>query len=263
MSQVSRQPDYSILDRPEVLQLVFYPRPDWTAPPDGATDYLVPVAPGISISCRFYPASLGAPCILYFHGNGEVACEHDWIAPLYNREGIGLFVADYRGYGRSDGSPTFAAMTADAHPVLNFVREKVLSEGHSGPLFLMGRSLGSHSAVELASRYPQHVSGLIVESGAPNPAGLARLFGLSSGPLADLEATISDRIRSIELPALIIHGERDSLIPPAVAVALHEEIGSREKRLLIIPGADHNNIMLVGSDQYFAAIKGFVFHDTA
>ncbi len=263
MSPLSRQPDYSILDRPEVLQLVFYPRPDWTAPPDGAIDYLVPVAQGISISCRFYPATPGAPCILYFHGNGEVACDHDWIAPLYNREGIGLFVADYRGYGRSDGAPTFAGMTADAHPILDFVRETVLPTGQAEPLFLMGRSLGSHSAVELAFHYPQHVSGLIIESGAPNPARLARLFGLSSQPLADLEATISDRIRSIELPALIIHGERDSLIPPGVAVALHEEIGSRDKRLLIIPGADHNNIMLVGSDQYFAAIKDFVFPDSA
>ncbi len=256
---MSDQPDYSVLDRPEVLRVVFYPRQDWTSPPAGASDHLVPVEPGVSISCRFYPASPGAPSILYFHGNGEVACDHDWIAPLYNREGIGLFVADYRGYGRSDGTPTFSSMTADAHSIFKFFRKTVRSSGRSEPLFLMGRSLGSHSAAELAFCYPEHVRGLIVESGSPNVARLARLFGLSSERLADLGETLSVRIRSITLPALIIHGERDSLIPLSEATTLHEEIGSLQKRLVIIPAADHNDIMLRGTEQYFSALRDFVF----
>jgi pimeloyl-ACP methyl ester carboxylesterase len=258
---LSHQPDYSILDRPELLQFVFYPRRDWSPPPPGASDYLVPVEPGVSISCRFYPASTGSPCILYFHGNGEVACDHDWIAPVYNREGIGLFVADYRGYGLSEGTPSFSSMTADAHPIFNLFLETVRSSENGEPLFLMGRSLGSHSAVELAFHYPQYFRGLIVESGSPNVARLARLFGLSSKRLGDLEEAISAQIRSITLPALIIHGERDSLIPPSEATTLHEEIGSPEKRLVIIPGADHNDILLVGMEQYFSAIKDFVFSD--
>jgi len=256
---LSDQPDYSVLDRPEVLRVVFYPRRDWTSPPAGASDHLVPVEPGVSISCRFYPASPGAPCILYFHGNGEIACDHDWIAPLYNREGIGLFVADYRGYGRSDGTPTFSTMAADAHPIFGFFRNTVRSPGHSEPLFLMGRSLGSHSAAELAFHYPENVTGLIVESGSSNVARLARLFGLSSEGLADLGETLSARVRSITLPALIIHGERDSLIPVSEATTLHEEIGSQQKRLVIIPAADHNDIMLRGTEQYFSAIRDFVF----
>ena len=256
---MSDQPDYSILDRPEILSVVFYPRRDWTSPPAGASDYRVPVEPGVSISCRFYPAAAGAPCILYFHGNGEIACDHDWIAPLYNREGIGLFVADYRGYGRSDGTPTFSSMTADAHSIFNFFLETVRSSGHGERLFLMGRSLGSHSAAELAFHYPQHLRGLIVESGSPNVARLAHLFGLSSDRLADLGDALSARTRSITLPALIIHGERDSLIPLGEAITLHEEIGSQEKRLVIIPGADHNDIMLLGTEQYFSAIREFVF----
>jgi pimeloyl-ACP methyl ester carboxylesterase len=259
---LSDQPDYSVLDRPEILRFVFYPRRDWTPPPAGVSDHLVPVEPGVSISCRFYPASAGAPCILYFHGNGEIACDHDWIAPLYNREGIGLFVADYRGYGRSDGTPAFSTMTADAHSIFEFFRETVRSSGHSERLFVMGRSLGSHSAAELAFRYPEHLKGVIVESGSSNVARLARLFGLSSEGLADLGEALSARIRSITLPALIIHGERDSLIPVNEAITLHGEIGSQEKRLVIIPRADHNDIMLLGNEQYFSAIRDFVFGDS-
>jgi pimeloyl-ACP methyl ester carboxylesterase len=258
-NQLAHQADYSILDRPEILQFIFYPRHDWSPPPPGASDFLVPVEEGVSISCRFYPAGDDSPCLLYFHGNGEVACEHDWIAQLYSREGINLFVADYRGYGRSDGVPTFATMTADAHPILSFFIETVGSSGRSVPLFLMGRSLGSHCAVELAFHYPERFRGLIVESGSSSMTRLLELFGLSSERLSRLGETVSARIRSITLPALIIHGESDGLIPLDEAITLHEGIGSQDKRLVVIPGADHNSVLAVGMDQYFAAIREFVF----
>ena len=256
---MSHQADYAILDRPEILQFIFYPRRDWLAPPPGASDFQVPVEEGVSISCRFYPAPNGSPCILYFHGNGEVACDHDWIARLYQREGIGLFVADYRGYGLSDGVPSFASVTADAHPICDFFLDKVRPSGQDVPLFVMGRSLGSHCAVELAYHYPERFRGLLVESGSSNIARLLELFGLTSERLSSLGETITGRLRSITLPALIIHGEWDSLIPLDEAVKLHEEIASQDKRLVVIPGADHNSILAVGMEQYVAAVKEFVF----
>jgi hypothetical protein len=256
-SSLSHQADYSALDLPEVLQFIFYPRPDWVPPPPGVSDVSVPVEEGVSVSCRFYPAAVGSPCILYFHGNGEVACEHDWIARLYNQEGISLFVADYRGYGRSDGTPTFAAITADAHSIYNFFQEKVGAP--DVPLFAMGRSLGSHCAVELAFHYPESFRGLIVESGSSNMASLIERFGLASDRLSSLSDAISARVRSIMLPSLIIHGEWDSLIPLDEAIKLHADIGSRSKRLVVVAGADHNSVLAVGMEQYFAAIKEFVF----
>jgi len=256
---LSHEADYSILDRPEILQFIFYPRRDWTPPPPEASDFMVPVDEGVSISCRSYPAAPGSPCILYFHGNGEVACEHDWIAQLYRREGIGLFVADYRGYGLSDGTPSFASMTADAHSACSFFLDAVRASGRDASLFLMGRSLGSHCAVELAFHYPESFRGLIVESGSSNMARLLELFGLSSERLSRLGETVSARVRAITLPALVIHGEWDSLIPLDEAVRLYEHIGSREKRLVVVSGADHNSVMAVGMEQYFAAIREFVF----
>ena len=113
-----KEPDYSLLDDPDILQLVFYPRQDWTPAASAAKDYLAPVASSISISCRFYPAKKNSPAILYFHGNGEVACDYDFIAPDYNELNISLFVADYRGYGRSSGKPNFSSM---ALPVMRSI----------------------------------------------------------------------------------------------------------------------------------------------
>ena len=87
---------------------------------------------------------------------------------------------------------------------------------------------------------------------------MACRFGLSPERVDALANALSARIRAIELPALIIHGERDSLIPVSVGIELHREIGSQDKQLVIIPGAEHNDIMFVGTEQYFSAIENFV-----
>lgn len=258
---MSQRIDYSKLDQPHILGFVFYPRPDWTPPPPGAADHSVPVEDGISISCRFYPSGESAPSILFFHGNGEVVYDYDGIASLYNREGINLFAADYRGYGQSGGMPSFSNTVADARIIFDYFRDILRSSGYSGPLFIMGRSLGSLSAVELALSYPREMKGLILESGF---ASAGRLLGYLSHAfqfpdLDEFEKASLERIRSITMPVLIIHGEYDEIIPYEQALVFYQNVGSKDKRLLTIPGAGHNDIFLVGMEQYFSAIKEFVF----
>lgn len=254
------QPNYSLLDKPEILQLVFYPRWEWLPAPPGASDFIVDVEDGVSISCRFYPASRTSPCLLFFHGNGEVACDYDGIAPLYNEIDISLFVADYRGYGRSGGLPSFSSMIADTHHIYKSFRQVLQERDYKGPVFFMGRSLGAHSVVELVSHYGQEIRGLIVESGAARITRLLSLFGLSTEvePFRQLEASIQDRVYSIAVPVLVLHGEYDSLIPSLEATWFFDTVGSKVKRLVLIPRAGHNDIMLVGMAQYFSAIKEFV-----
>lgn len=257
---MSQQIDYSLLDRPEILGFIFYPRKDWSPPPAGASDHPVEVGEGVTIACRLYPAGEGSPSILLFHGNGEVVSDHDWIAPAYNRLGISLFVADYRGYGRSSGQPSFCSMAADAPVIFRYFRQ--LSESlHGGPQFVMGRSLGSFGAAELASQYPEEMKGLIIESGSADPSRLLSRFGLlvSASSLHALESASRERLRRITVPVLVIHGEYDSIVPLSEGVHFHEAVSAEDKRLVVIPGADHNDIMLVGMQQYFSAISQFVF----
>jgi hypothetical protein len=108
---------FSALDRPEILQLVFYPRKDFSPQPKvpNAANYFISVEEGISICCRFYFNDERSPNILFFHGNGEIASDYDDIGPLYTQTGVNLFVADYRGYGLSGGEPTFTNLIRDAH----------------------------------------------------------------------------------------------------------------------------------------------------
>jgi hypothetical protein len=104
--QLKMREEFKILDRPEILQFIFYPRRDFSPHPrvPNAVNHLIPVDEGISISCRFYFDDETSPNILFFHGNGEIASDYDDIAPLYTQLGINFFVADYRGYGLSGES---------------------------------------------------------------------------------------------------------------------------------------------------------------
>ena len=67
-----------------------------------------------------------------------------------------------------------------------------------------------------------------------------------------------EQIRRVEVPTLIIHAERDSLIPLSEAEELYRNAGAADKRLVVIPGADHNDLMFVDKERYFGSIEDFV-----
>jgi len=252
--------DYSILDQPLVLSFVFYPRKDVTPPPPGATDHLIAVDKDIAVACRFYAHSLSAPSIIYFHGNGEVTSDYDYIAPLYNQLGINLFVADYRGYGASGGSPTFSKMVSDAPVVFKAFADILKEKGYREDIFAMGRSLGSVSALEIAHHHQEQLKGLIIESGFASVTNLLEHLGIPAESLGIKDPDFPNlaRIRSVTIPTLIIHGEYDSLIPTSEGRALFQNAAASNKELVIIPGAEHNDIMLVGTERYFEAMGKFV-----
>ena len=257
--------DYSILDKSPALQYVFYPRQERGTPPAGASDLIVPVDRDVYVSCRFYVRDEAWPLILFFHGNGEIVSDYDGIAPVYAKKGLNLVVADYRGYGASTGTPTVADLFKDAHVIFKAVRGELERRGLSTSLWLMGRSLGSLSAIELASSHENDMRGLIIESGFANILRILIHLGL---PIYDADFEAIDQeslnvLKTISLPTLIIHGEQDALVPLKEAETLYDHIGAKEKRLVVIPGADHNDIMFVGLEQYFKAIREFIEKTTA
>ena len=247
--------DYSALDDISISMNAFYPRKNWSATPPGSSDHAVPVNGEISLSCRFFPAGVEAPTILFFYGNGETATDYNGIAPVYNQSGLNFFVSDYRGYGRSGGWPSFTAMLSDAHVVLEYAAGLLASEGHTGRLFVMGRSMGRHSAFELAANCGDRLSGVIIESGRPILGNF--VYTLPPQQAKALEAAYMDKVCSITIPTLVIHGEEDELAPVQQAVLMHESFASEDKRILTIPGAGHNDLLYRGLNKYFAAIREF------
>lgn len=249
------QPDFSVMDHPAISMRAFYPRPCLTPTPAHAEDFLVEAADGVRLSVRLHPAALTAPTILFFYGNGETSGDYDGLAPFYNRAGLNLLVTDYRGYGGSGGQPTFSAMLADAQATLRQAKARLRAAGYADRFFVMGRSMGRHAAFELAAEGAAELQGVIIESGRPSLAQFAQ--GLPGAVAGALETAYRQKVASIPLPALVIHGEMDELAPAAQAEAMYASLPNPQKRLLIIPHAGHNDLFHRGMDEYLAALREF------
>ena len=255
--------DYTVLNRPEVLAYLFHPRPEWTAPGRSSTalDLMIPVEPDVMVGARFHIAGKSSPNILFFHGNGEIVADYDDLGPIYNRMGINFLPVDYRGYGRSTGTPTVSAMMKDCHVVLAYVTDWLRDKGYTGSLITMGRSLGSACALELAATHGERISGLIIESGFAFAGPLLTLLGLDPDRLGFKEERGFGnlaKIQSFTKPTLIIHAEKDHIIPFSDGEALYDACPASDKTFLKIPGANHNDILSRGLSEYLDAVKTFV-----
>ncbi len=252
--------DYPALDRPEVLLRLFHPRPEYGASsaPAGSQDILIPVEDGAAVGARFHLADHAAANILFFHGNGEIVADYDELGPRYNGLGLNFLPVDYRGYGRSTGSPTVTAMLRDCHRILAFAREWLGGRGYPGRCIVMGRSLGSAPALELAASHPEEIEALVVESGFADTRALLAVLGVDVAALSlgkGVEFHNLDKIRVCSMPTLIIHGEDDQIIPFRDGQSLYNACPARDKTLLKIPGAGHNDLLLVGYAAYMTAIR--------
>ncbi len=251
----------SPFDRPEINSLIFFPRPDpGASPPAGAEDHFIPVAPDISLGVRFFLSHPDGPHLLFFHGNGEIASDYDEAGPLYDQLGLSLLALDYRGYGKSQGTPSVGTLLTDALTAFDLVYESIRGQGRRGPFIIMGRSLGSAPAMEIASKRLEKIAGLIIESGFARSLPLLRLIGIPVERLGLQEKEGFQnvpKISQITKPALILHAQFDELIPLKEADILLENSGARRKELVIIPGAGHNDIILRCGRAYFETIARF------
>jgi len=252
--------DYSHLDMPEVLMGLFHPRPEYEPieKPTGAIDLLIPVAGNIAVGGRLHMTDSSAPNVLFFHGNGEIVSDYDELGPLYNRMEINFLAVDYRGYGRSTGRPTITTMMRDSHAIFEFTEGWLKGNGYTGAFIVMGRSLGSASALELANHYMERIDGLIVESGFAHTGPLLELLGVNTSSIGFTEEKglrNLDKIRTWDKPTLVIHAEFDHIIPYSDGQALYDACPSSEKSFLKIMNANHNDIFMKGLDAYMKAVK--------
>jgi alpha-beta hydrolase superfamily lysophospholipase len=255
------QIDYAKLDQPGVLQVIFHPREEYDSQlPPSAIDHDIVVEEGVRVGARFHVAGMADPNILFFHGNGEIVADYDTIGPMYNQHGLSFLIADYRGYGRSGGAPTVTSMMQDAHVVLEEVLSWLQAERRTGPLVVMGRSLGSACAIELAASNEDDISGLIVESGFALTVPLLRCLGVDTQALGITEEhgfRNNEKIAQFSKPTLFIHAQHDQFIPVTSAELLQVACAARSKEFQVVPGADHNTIMVQTGKRYFETIKQF------
>jgi len=207
----------------------------------------------------YVQSSASSPVLLWCHGNaGNVIHRLENLAELY-RLGLSVFIFDYRGYGRSSGKPSEEGLYQDALAAYGYLA------GTRGVrperLILFGRSLGAAVAGTVAVQRP--AAGLILESPFPSIAAMARAHyaGLPMHWLLSGRFPLNERLQRVSMPVLVIHGDRDDIVP----IALGREVfdAAREpKSFFVIEGADHNDTYQVGGRAYFQRLRQFI-HDVA
>jgi hypothetical protein len=181
------------------------------------------------------PPSAERPVVLYFHGNAEAAAHNLLLAESLRARGLGVFLAEYRGYGGLAGSPSEKGLYADG--------EAALAElGRLGVLpsrvVLVGRSLGSGVAVELATR--RRVAAVVLVSAYTSIVDMGRTV---AGPIASL--VIRDRFDSLSKiarvasPVILLYGTRDDVVPVEMGRRLAAARSS--SRCVEVPDATHND----------------------
>ncbi len=201
--------------------------------------------------------------ILFLHGaTGNMAaqeksCNLDRVAKLYQL-GFSVLMIDYRGYGNSQGRfPTEARVYQDASIAWNYLtQEKRFSPEE---IFIYGYSLGGAIAVNLCLQQPK-AAGLIAEGCFTSIKDMAKyrrqiqIFPLKL--LITQKFDFINKVKSIKMPVLFIHGMKDRVVPVIMSQKLFAA-APKPKKLLLIPNAGHNDLTQVESDRYLTTLQEF------
>jgi hypothetical protein len=194
--------------------------------------------------------------VLYFHGNGGNLSV--WLPALagLHHHGLRVLAVDYRGYGLSTGTPSEQGLYRDAEAVVRHAAGRRGGDARR-PLVFWGRSLGG--PVAAAATRVVSPDGLILESTFVDKAAVVR----SHLVLRALNLFSSYRFPTIEMlqeyrnPVLVMHGERDSVIPYALGRELYERL-SPPKQFMAIEAAGHNDVFDGSQEAYWRAVLAFI-----
>jgi len=201
------------------------------------------------ISAIYLPNNKAYYTILFSHGNAEDLGDIRPVLKELHQGGFSVFAYDYQGYGTSQGTPSEQNTYQDIDAAYDYLttqlkipRDRVLA---------YGRSVGGGPTVDLVSRKP--VAGLILES-----TFISAFRVITKIPLFPLDKfTNLDKIKTIHVPVLIMHGTNDDVIPFWHGETLFA-IAHPPKRFFPVKGAGHNNVMEVAGTRYFQTLSEFI-----
>lgn len=246
-----------------ISERIFYPR--WIQEPNPevveAEILNILIEPDISISGLFFKNEPELPTLLIFHGNGEIA--YDYVNGIedYMSCGVNVAVVDYRGYGWSNGKPTYLNLYQDAVAIFDKIIEFLINIGYSAKIFTLGRSLGCVSAAEIGAKRADNLLGIIFDSAFADTYFIFQnLFDINLKGISPKDFNpynVKSKLQKIKKPTLILHGTADNIIPIKQAFEIYEFLPKNIlKRLVPIKSAHHNTIHAF-AEEYFGEINSF------
>lgn len=196
----------------------------------------------------------GRPALVFFGGNGAnlESYRQAGILGRFLACGTALLAVDYPGYGLSEGTPSEAAIARAADSALAWLRERHPER----PRIAAGQSLGAAVAVSLADRHPGEIRKLLLLSPFTSLADAARAHYPGWLVALGLQERYDSlqKIPSLTCPVLILHGDRDRIIPIEQGRRLAR--AAKAGRFVEAVGSDHND--LTDADAVWEAIRAFL-----
>jgi len=229
-------------------RLMYFPDRAHTLPAEvglaGVEERTIETPDGARVVAWYGRSRPGRPTLLYFHGNGgSLAIRASRIARFMD-QGWGVYMMTYRGYGGSTGSPSEAANVADAR----LAYAALMKEGvPPRSIIAYGESLGSGIAVRIAAELP--VAGVVLDAPYTSIVDVAA----QAYPFLPVRLFLIDRyetartIAGIKAPLLILHGERDGVVPVAMGREL-ARLAPQPKRLVVFPNGHHSDLYIDGNN---------------
>jgi len=202
-----------------------------------AEEVVLDTADGERVIVWHVPARADKPVFLYFHGNGGSLRGRVERFRALTDDGSGLVALSYRGYGGSSGTPTETGLLADAAAAYAFATARY----PAARIAVWGESLGTGVAVALAAKHP--VGHVILETPFTSIVEIAaQSYWFAPVRLLMKDQYRSDlRIGKVTAPVLILHGDRDTLVPFAMGERLYAMVNA-PKQLVRFPGLGHNQL---------------------
>ena len=219
-----------------------------------AEDVWLLTSDGVRLHAWFVTAPQASFATLYLHGNaGNVTHRFQQIRQI-TAAGSSVLMLDYRGYGKSGGSPSEHGLYADADAAYLYLLDHGYSAQH---IVLQGESLGTAVAVDLASR--KECAGVVLEAAFTSRHDVANAVLPLIGSLVFRGFDSKSKIAKIRAPLLSFHGDRDEIIPLRLGRRLFET-APEPKWFVEVPGAGHNDLVETAGSAYRERLHEFYGH---
>lgn len=227
--------------------LIYHPDKSTPIPIKGIEIVKVKTSDGLNLEGWYIPGSdPKGKTILFFHGNAGHYGDRFGKALEFTGNGYNVLLVGYRGYGGNEGYPSEEGLYSDARAYIKFLTDEKNIPVED--VILYGESLGTGVAVQIATEYP--VSSLIFETPYSSLYEIAKkdYFFVPVVYMLKDRFMSTDKIGKISCPLLILHGEKDTIIPLVFSKKLFDK--AREPKTFIeFPEGTHHNLYQLGASR--------------